>query len=204
LPSGGVDTTTFDPRSVRPAADVLAVPAPRVGLVGTVDDRLDVAALARCARMLPAISFVLAGPIKRHRVNLEQLRAEPNVYFLPERPYAGVAGAMVALDVGLIPYQQSAYGAALSPIKLYEYLALEKPVVGADLPYLRREASAIRIAGNAEEYAAHITELLASPPGEDQRAEWRRIATAHSWSRQVDQIEAYLAALPALTGMPTS
>jgi glycosyltransferase involved in cell wall biosynthesis len=192
---GGVDTADFDPERVRPAADLLAIPAPRVGFVGTLDDRIDVPALAWCARQLSHVSFAFVGPSKRHKIDLGPLEELANVYFRPARPYPEVPAAVAALDIGLIPYRLSPYTAGLSPIKLYEYLAMGKPVVGANLPYLRREAAAIQIARSPEEYAALTAAQLAAPPSAGQRAAWRRIAESCSWQRQVDTVEDHLARL---------
>jgi glycosyltransferase involved in cell wall biosynthesis len=91
--------------------------------------------------------------------------------------------------VCLIPYRITDYTRGLSPIKLYEYLALGKPVVATDLPYLQREAAHIHIARTAQDFLTAIREALARPPTTEDRSRWRAAAEAHSWKDQVDQIE---------------
>ncbi len=195
---GGVDTAHFDPASVAaPPAGIAALPRPRIGLVGTIDDRVDVGLLAHCARNLPQATFVLVGPVKRHRVNVRPLEELPNVHFLPPCPHAEVPAIAAALDVCLIPYRVNPYTKGLSPIKLHEYLALGKPVVTTDLPYLRREAEHVRIARTTKEFLAAVRESLAHPPTPEEQARWRTAAEAHSWARQVDEIERHLARLLA-------
>jgi glycosyltransferase involved in cell wall biosynthesis len=190
---GGVDTVHFDPARVTPAADIAALPRPRVGLVGTLDDRLDVQLLAACADQLPEASFVLVGPVKGHRVDLAPLAARPNVHLLPARPHDEVPSVVAAFDVGLIPYRRNAYTEALSPIKLYEYLAMGKPVVASDLPYVRREAAHVAIATGAEATVAAIRARVDRPPAPEERAVWRAVAEANTWERQVDVIEEHIA-----------
>jgi glycosyltransferase involved in cell wall biosynthesis len=193
---GGVDTAHFDPaRVAAPPADVAALPRPRVGLVGTIDDRVDVGLLVHCAGSLPEATFVLVGPVKWHRVDVRPLEELPNVHFLPPCPHAEVPAIAAALDVCLIPYRVNPYTEGLSPIKLHEYLALGKPVVATDLPYLRREAEHICVAYGPEEFVAAVREALARPPTAGERARWRAVAEAHSWERQVDEIERQLALL---------
>ncbi len=193
---GGVDTGHFDPAHVvAPPTDVAALPRLRVGLVGTVDDRVDVGLLATCARGLPDATFVLVGPVRRHRVDIGPLERLPNVYLLAPCPHSEVPSIVAALDVCLIPYRVNPYTEGLSPIKLYEYLAMGKPVVGTDLPYLRREAAHIRITHTLEEFLAAVRDALAHPPGVEERAQWRAVAEARSWDRQVDEIEHHLAPL---------
>ncbi|MFQ6100782.1 MAG: glycosyltransferase [Anaerolineae bacterium] len=193
---GGVDTAHFDPaRVAAPPAEIAALPRPRVGLVGTIDDRVDVELLAHCAKELPSATFVLVGPVKRHRVDVGPLERLPNVHLLPPCHHAQVPAIAAALDTCLIPYRVNPYTEGLSPIKLYEYLALGKPVVATDLPYLRREAAHIRIARTADEFLASVREALAHPPTPEEQARWRVAAEAHSWERQVDEIELHLTTL---------
>lgn len=193
---GGVDTAHFDlARAAAPPANVATLPHPRVGLVGTIDDRVDVELLAYCAKGLPEASFVLVGPVKRHRVNVGPLEELSNVHFLPPCPHAQVPAIAAALNVCLIPYRVNPYTEGLSPIKLYEYLALGKPVVATDLPYLRREAAHIRVAWAREEFLTAVREALARPATAEEQARRRAAAEAHSWEHQVDEIERHLARL---------
>jgi len=193
---GGVDTAHFDPaRVAAPPANVAALPCPRVGLVGTIDDRVDVGLLVHCAQALPKASFVLVGPVKHYRVDVGPLEDLPNVHLLPPCPHAEVPSIVAALDVCLIPYRVNPYTEGLSPIKLHECLALGKPVVTTDLPYLRREADHIRIAHTPKEFLVAVREALARPPTVEEQARWRAAAGAYSWERQVDEIERHLARL---------
>jgi len=196
LLTGGVDTAHFDPAHVStPPASLAALPHPRVGLVGTLDDRVDVALLAYCAANLPQATFPLVGPVRHHRVDVRPLTRLPNVHLLPPHPHAEVPAIVAALDVCLIPYHVNPYTEGLSPIKLYEYLAMGKPVVATDLPYLRREAAHIRIARSADRFLDAVQESLARPPTPEEQARRRAAAEAQSWERQVDKIEHHLSLL---------
>jgi len=190
---GGVDAAAFGPH-VEPNAQVLTLSAPRVGLVGTIDDRVDVEVLLHCARNLPSASFVLVGPIKRHRVQVEALEALPNVHFFPPCSHDAVPSYVAALDVSLIPYRVNDYTRGLSPIKLYEVLAQGCPIVASDLPYLRREADHIRIAQGAADWVSAIRDALSSPLDDERRAARRAVAERYSWDSQVDEIERLVAA----------
>lgn len=190
---GGVDTTAFDPTRIGPPPTAVAsLPRPRAGLVGTLDDRLDVTLLTECARALPNVTFVLVGPIRRHRVDLNPLRALPNVHILPPCPHTEVPAIVAALDVCLIPYRLNQYTEALSPIKLYECLALGKPIVSTDLPYVRQEAGYVRLARSTAEFRELLQDALNYPPTPAERAKWRAVACKRSWARQVDEIERHL------------
>lgn len=187
---GGVDTAQFDPATMTEvAADVAVLPRPRVGFLGTLDDRVDVALLAACAQRLPEVAFVLAGPVKQHLIELSGLQGLANVYFLPSRPPGEVPATIAGFDVGLIPYRRNQYTEGLSPLKLYEYLAMGIPVVATDLPYLRREVEHITIAGTATEFTAAIRQRLGQGVTAEEKRKWREAAEANSWDKQVDEIE---------------
>ena len=193
---GGVDVAHFNPARVPgPPASITALPRPRVGLVGTIDDRVDIDLLVHCARGLPKVTFVFVGPVRRHRVDVRSLEELPNVRFLPPIPHSDVPALLSALDAGLIPYRINAYTQGLSPIKLYEYMALGLPVVATDLPYLHREAEHICIVQTPDEFALALRDVVAHPQSTEDRARGRDAAKAQSWESQVDQIETCLAAV---------
>lgn len=186
---GGVDTDHFDPSQVTPPPpEVADLPRPRVGFLGTIDDRVDVSLLAQCAVALPAATIVLVGPVRRHRVDVRPLRGLRNVRFLPPCPHSQVPAIVGAFDVCLIPYRVNEYTRGLSPVKLYEYLAMGKPVVATNLPYLRREAAHIRIGETPQEFLAEVRAAIECSPGTQEREKWRAVAQAHSWERQVLKI----------------
>ena len=193
---GGVDLSLFD--TARPMADapsIAALPHPRVGFLGTIDDRLDLELLVATFRQLPDVQLVMAGPVKQHLVDLSALAALPNVHFLPAYAHADAPAMIAALDLCLIPYRLNSYTEGLSPLKLYEYLAMGKPVVSTPLPYVQREAAHVSIATDAAHFAAAIQGYLTSPPTAEARAAWQQAAAAVSWASQVDRIEATLTPL---------
>lgn len=195
LLAGGVDTDLFDPLRVSKVhPQIAALPSPRAGFVGTLDDRVDIELLVRCARELPDVTFVLLGPQKRHRVDSTALGELPNVVLLPPCPHDQVPAILAGFDVCLIPYQVNLYTRGLSPIKLYEYLAMGKPVVSTDLPYLYREEARIIIAHSEDEFAAGVAAALREAHSAEKAAWRRQAALAQSWDAQVDEIERLLAA----------
>ena len=148
-------------------------------------------------RQLSQAHLVMAGPVKQHLVDLSALAALPNVHFLPAFAHADAPAMVAALDVCLIPYRLNSYTEGLSPLKLYEYLAMGKPVVTTNLPYVQREAAHVRITHDASQFVAAIQGYLDTPPTPEVQATWQQAAATVSWASQVDHIEATLARLLA-------
>jgi UDP-galactopyranose mutase len=195
---GGVDVGAFDPQRATDTPEAISrIPHPRVGSVGTWDDRVDAELVAGCARRMPDVQFVFVGPVKQHRLGGESVPHAPNVHFPGACDHSVVPAVVASLDVCLIPYRMNAYTRALSPIKLYEYLAMAKPVVSTPLPYVLRERGNVRIADGVEAHVDAIRAALASPPAGEERKRLRSVAQANSWAGQVDTIERLLEPLLA-------
>jgi glycosyltransferase involved in cell wall biosynthesis len=189
---GGVDSTRFDPSTVQPNADIIQLPHPIVGFVGTFDNRVDVDLLQQIVTALPDYTFVFVGPIKHHVISHQAIYKLPNVVFLPAQPHTAVPATVAAFDVCLIPYRRNPYTQGLSPIKLYEYLAMGKPVIGTKLPYLEREQEHIWLAETVGEFIESIQQAATEAISVDKRNRWRRAAASYSWQQQADVVEAVL------------
>jgi glycosyltransferase involved in cell wall biosynthesis len=110
-----------------------ALPGPRLLYVGTLDPRLEVESLRALAMAYPTASVVLVGrcPDPEH---YEPLRALRNVTIAPPVSRSELTALVGAADVGLIPHVRDEQTEAMSPLKLYEYLAAGLPVAATDLP----------------------------------------------------------------------
>ncbi|MFB9674798.1 glycosyltransferase [Streptosporangium vulgare] len=145
----GVDTDHFRrrPESEQPA-DLRAIPGPRVGFFGALDDYLvDFDLLERIAVELPGVSLVLIGDAT---VPMERLTRHPNVHWLGFRPYEQIPAYGSGFDVAIMPWLDNPWIRHSNPIKLKEYLALGLPVVSTDFQELAGYADRVRIATDAD------------------------------------------------------
>ena len=192
LVRGGVDFDAFASSDLEPDPQVSSIAPPRVGWVGTLDDRVDADLVLRCAQQTPEISWVIVGPIKRHRLDLDSVVDLPNVHHLPPCDYRRVPSIVTALDVCLIPYRLTSLTEGVSPLKLYECLAAGKPVVATPLPYLTDEVDVVYLARTSREFVRRIREALHDPARAQEVAHRQQRARAHSWDAHVSQITAVL------------
>ncbi|HEY0118852.1 MAG TPA: glycosyltransferase, partial [Cellulomonas sp.] len=127
LVTNGVDLDRYRRTAPRPAD----LPAAPVALyAGTLHaDRLDVALTARTARALRGVArLVLLGPDALEAPDRETLQAA-GVVLLGARPYEEVPAYLQHADALVVPHVVSPFTESLDPLKLYEYLAVGRPVV---------------------------------------------------------------------------
>ena len=111
----------------------LSLPRPRLLYVGTLDTRLDVDQVREVARSYERGSVSLVGPV-RESGPLDSLAGDPNVHVFPPVDRTELPGLVAAADVCLVPHVRTPLTEAMSPLKLYEYLAAGRPVAAVDLP----------------------------------------------------------------------
>jgi glycosyltransferase involved in cell wall biosynthesis len=159
-------------------ADVAALPGPRVGFVGGIDAHtFDPELFLAVARQLPEASFVLVGSCSLP----EDWCDLPNVHLLGQRPYEEVARYMAASDVLIMPWNKSDWVAACNPVKLKEYLAVGRPIVSTGFHELKGYTGLVRVADDADAFAAAVREALAQPG--DPEAGRARVREA-TWERR--------------------
>jgi teichuronic acid biosynthesis glycosyltransferase TuaH len=152
-----------------------ALPGPRLLYVGSLESRIDVGALARAARLRPEASFVMVGPLLE-AAPFEELRSLPNVTIRPPIGRAEVVALVGAADACLIPHVRNPLTEAMSPLKLYEYLAGGAPVAALDLPPIRGVSERVVIRDDLDQ--AIDGALALGRAGEAERLDF---AAANSW-----------------------
>jgi uncharacterized SAM-binding protein YcdF (DUF218 family) len=184
LVPSGVDLAKFMAPHIQEQVpdDVAAIPAPRAGYVGTIGHVFDQALVCAAARALPAVHFVLIGPIS---VNVSAMRVLPNIHLLGPKPHDIVPSCINAFDVTLIPYERSRFTESVNSCKLNEYLAVGKCVVSTDLLEMRRYAcnhpGVIEIASDGPQFIAALQSALAQTGDEEAQARRKTAARLNSW-----------------------
>src|SRR5262249_49974518 len=110
----GAPASTIAPMPLRtpgpPPPDLARLPRPRLGFVGTLEDRIDWGLVERTARAFPQGSVVLIGrePAGERKDWYRDYRSAcglANVHCLGWKPQAEIGRYAAAFDVCLIPYR---------------------------------------------------------------------------------------------------
>ena len=186
-----------------PAA-LAAIPRPRIGYVGSITMALDFDLAHRVAVAKPDWHLVFVGPVETdnggeairdstQNERWQRLRRLPNVHWLPQQSQEMAACHMAHMDVNALWYRTSGEGWWLlgSPIKMYENLAVGRPVVGTRLDAVKAYAGAVSLADTPDEWVEALDRALYHDRPE-LREERLAVARANSWSKRTDQFEAWL------------
>ena len=187
----GVDFDRFAAAGDDPSSepdDVKSVARPRVGFVGSIDSHtFDPALFNKIVRLLPEMQFVMVGGCSLP----DGWCTASNVYFLGQKSYEQVASYMAACDVLIMPWNNSDWIKACNPVKLKEYLATGRPVVSTPFDELKYWEGSVRVAVNAEEFAAAIQAALA----EGSHAGHQEKVRKETWQAKADTVRAALSNL---------
>jgi glycosyltransferase involved in cell wall biosynthesis len=176
-------------------ADLKPIPHPRIGYVGRIRRYLDIALLIALAQRHQQWSFVLVGPLRlggpepsvsEHAALIQKLSQLPNVHFLGGKPVHMLPSYTQHLDVCIMCYKVNDYTKFIYPLKLHEYLASGRPVVGSPIQSLQEFAHIIRLARTTDEWSQALSDSLAPAICHTTQSETRQnIARQHDWNRLV-------------------
>jgi glycosyltransferase involved in cell wall biosynthesis len=162
------------------------LPSPKILYTGALTaERLDLESICQTAARFSGGSIVLVGPVLDRRV-VEQLRRYSNVQIHPPVQRAEVASLTRAADVCILPHLHNRLTTAMSPLKVYEYLAAGRPVAASDLPPVRVVDSRIVLVPEGHSFADGVGEALSR--GALKEAERLAFIEANSWARRHQEI----------------
>jgi glycosyltransferase involved in cell wall biosynthesis len=164
---------------------LLEAGGPRLIYIGSLDGRLDRNWLATLATELPQASIHLVGRVldAEHLAPLDRL---PNVTIRPNVGREEIAATVAGADVGLLPHVATPLTEAMSPLKVYEYLAAGLPVAATDLEPVRDLGPRVALACPGGDFTGAVRRALAlGRAREDERQEF---IAANSWARRHETI----------------
>lgn len=165
-------------------SDQSAIPHPRIGYFGVLDERLDYQLIETVARRKPEWSFIMIGPVVK--VDPNGLPKLPNIHYLGMKQYNDLPAYISGWDVAMMPFAHNESTRYISPTKTPEYLAAGKPVVSTPIIDVLRQYGRhglVNIAGTAEEFV-RVTALELE---NNDREEWLdnvdELLSQNSWDK---------------------
>lgn len=185
LVTHGVDFDTFVEAGDSPEngpSDMMFMDRPRVGFIGGIDHHtFDPELFLKIVGAMPDVQFVLVGGCSLP----SDWCCADNVTLLGRKPYDSIARYMAAMDVLIMPWNNSEWIKACNPIKLKEYLAVGRPVVTTDFSALEPWRDLVAVAQDAETFALKIRHALMA---EYSPLLARQRVSGESWDAKADLI----------------
>lgn len=142
-----VNSRLFNPeRLYQPPPDLPRAEWVAIYIGALWGDWFDWDLLTAAARRHPQAAFVVIGDYRGQCSD-----PPPNLHFLGLKPQTDLPAYLAHSDVALIPWKVNEITQATSPLKLYEYLAMHRPVVAPTLKPLAG-LPGVHLAKNAQEY----------------------------------------------------
>lgn len=197
---GGLRDVRLIPNAVdvaryrRPTTRPPDLPAGLVAVyVGTLhEDRLDVDLCVRVARALDDVGarLVLVGPNALSEENARRLVAARGVTLLGRKPFDEVPGYLQHATTLVVPHVVTAFTDSLDPIKLYEYLAVGRPIVSTPVAGFRETShTQVTIADRQDLPASAVASVRAHEPAQDVPAD------LPTWDQRVREFREVIAGL---------
>lgn len=172
--------------------DIQPIPRPRIGYSGNLKRQLDWPLMAELARRHPEWSFVYVGPRildAKSVVIVDEMASFANVHFLGAKSVTEIAAYPQHFDVCTMPYVVNSYTNNIYPLKLHEYLACGRPVVGTPIRSLKDFSSVIGLAYGVDEWSQALSHSLSRDAMSSAAVGARQgVAREHDWSVLIHQI----------------
>jgi teichuronic acid biosynthesis glycosyltransferase TuaH len=174
----GVIADVWRPRH-SPPRRIEELPRPRAIYTGTIDNRLEANLVERTASAVASLIMMgeVAPPVG------DWLRSIDNVHVFESVGQLELAATVQACDIGVIPHREQACFRAMSPLKLYEYLAAGLPVVSVDFPPIRGVDDERVCICQPEEWTSGIAHAVGM--GKADEARRQRFIGSASWERRM-------------------
>ncbi len=183
-------------REKRDPSDQEAIPHPRVGFFGVLDERLDRQLLGDVATARPDVHFVLLGPVAK--IDPQSLPKRPNIHYLGRKSYDELPAYLAGWDVAFMPFADNDATRFISPTKTPEFLAAGRPVVSTPIRDVVRpygERGLVRIAKTAVEMAKAIDAALSergTPRGVERLAACDAFIAKMSWDQTWEAMRSHV------------
>lgn len=160
-----------------------------VGYFGAIAPWLDYDLIEALASNNPLLDFVFIGPA----YGLEhELPAAENVFWIGQIDYPNLPNHAVWFDVCFIPFEKGQIAKTTSPLKLYEYFALGKPVVVTSAMLECVQYEFVGHGATSDEVSLAILNALEKTKDKKYSKFLKEQAAQHSWkSRSEDLIAAF-------------
>jgi glycosyltransferase involved in cell wall biosynthesis len=178
--------------------DHVSIAQPRIGFFGVIDERMDLALVAKTAAAMPDYQFVMLGPVVK--IDPADLPRATNLHWLGSKSYDELPAYLANWAAGWMPFALNESTRFISPTKTPEFLAAGLPVVSTAIADVVRPYGVM----NLVDIAGHddMATQLRRAVGRKDDAAWTNKVDAflagNSWDKTWNAMMAHLSRIHAL------
>jgi UDP-galactopyranose mutase len=167
-------------------ADQAAIPHPRLGFYGVIDERFHISLINELSIRRPDWHFVLIGPVIK--IDSSMLPQRENIHYTGGKDYNELPSYLAGWDIAMLPFELNESTKYISPTKTPEYLAGGKPVISTSIadvvtPYGKN--GLVHIADTAEQFIVEAEKIFSSE--DEDKEQWLQEVDAFlatiSWNK---------------------
>ncbi len=165
--------------------DIRNIKKPIIGFIGSISYWLDYDLIKFIACSHPDWQIIMIGPIKH---NISDLKKMSNIMFLGRKTFEEIPLYVNQFDVGLLPFKINRITKAVSPIKVFEYLAVGIPVVSVDLPEVKKLKPIVKVGHTKEEFVMMLENSINEEKKPKVIQQRIKLAEDNSWNKRVGRM----------------
>lgn len=161
-----------------------------LGYVGTISSWLDFEVLSKIVNVFPSVEIHLVGPVE----NLDGVVPQHDrIKYLGAVRHGDIQILVGGFSALLMPFKVTELVQSVDPVKLYEYIFFNKPILSVRYPEIERFSGFVDFYADHEELISVIGRYMADgfrkKYSDDERL---KFITSNTWSDRVDRIEEIL------------
>jgi teichuronic acid biosynthesis glycosyltransferase TuaH len=161
-----------------------------IGYVGTISDWFDFDSILYVLERLKNINFYIIGPI----VNLkEKIPKHPRIIYIGPIPHSSINLYINKFNLLIMPFLVNSLVESVDPVKLYEYIYFNKPIISAYYTGLERFSKFVDFYRNKEELVYKINNYINNDIKDYNPSYDKKIfLEENSWNNRMKQIKSVL------------
>lgn len=155
-----------------------------IGYYGALASWFDYKLVKEVAKLRKDWNIVLIGWDYDGSLGKSSLRNIENIHIIPSVPYEILPTYAQWFDVCTIPFVINEVTESTSPVKLFEYMALGKPIVTTAMPECKKYKSVIIAENNAIKFVESIEEGIKDKENKEYLKVLKEEALENTWERK--------------------
>ena len=163
--------------------NILKQNKPIIGYYGALASWVDYDLIKYLAENRPNYNIVFFGVKYDGEYDKSGVDSLKNVYFLGKREYKVLKNYASKFSVCTIPFKVNNITKSTSPVKLFEYMAIQKPIVTTEMDECKKYKS-VMIAKNKEEFVKLVDKAIGLSDNVKYKKELKKEACENTWSQK--------------------